>query len=232
MLGGSVPSLMEEKFHSRITLKPKRKHRGRTESELGCGNKNAIASTSIFESTNQPNEASVAGRDVAMEDVDRKTCQTSHQNVSKLARRENSQAREMASRQEHGGTLTRLGLEIDKKDILDDYSSRFGSFSAVVTKKQGERISLYQKHPPNNARLVCNHKMKPSLKKQYRVRDLTLNNVVVNLVRDHERYGLSSKDVSSIAMLSKTYSRMVPSVLELRELDSSPLLYPRLNYES
>ena len=105
----------------------------------------------------------------------------------------------MASRKEHGGTLTRLGLEINKKGILDEYSSRFGNFSAVVTKKQGEQISLYQKHPPNNARLVCDHKMKPSLKKQYRVR------VAVNLVRGHERYGLSSKDVSSIAMLSKTY---------------------------
>ena len=127
MLGGSVPSLMEEKFHSRITLKPKQKHRGRTESELGCENENAIACTSIFESTNQPNEESVAGRDVAMEDADRETCQTRHQNVSKLARRENSQAREMASCQEHGGTLTRLGLDIDKKGILDDYSARFGT---------------------------------------------------------------------------------------------------------
>ena len=138
----------------------------------------------------------------------------------------------MVSHKEYSGTLTRLGLEIDKKGILDEYSSRFGDLSAVVTKKQGERISLYQKHPPNNARLVCDHKMKPSLKKQYQVRDLTLNNVVVNLVRDHERYGLSSKDVGSIAMLSKIYSKMVSSVLELRELDSSPLLYPRLNYES
>ena len=51
----------------------------------------------------------------------------------------------------------------------------------------------------------------------------------MNLVQDHERYGLSSKDVGSIAMLSKIYSKMVPSVLEL---DSLPLLYPRLNYES
>ena len=33
-------------------------------------------------------------------------------------------------------------------------------------------------------------------------------------------------------MLSKIYSKMVPSVLELRKVDSSPLLYPRLNYES
>jgi hypothetical protein len=72
--------------------------------------------------------------------------------------------------------------------------------------------------------------MKPSLKKQYRVRDLTLNNVAVNLVRDHERYDLSLKDMESIAMLNKAYSKMVPSVLELRELDSSPLLYPRLDY--
>ena len=72
---------MEEKFHSRITLKPKQKHRGRTESELGCGNENAIACTSIFESTNQPYEESVTGRDVAMEDVDREACQTSRQNV-------------------------------------------------------------------------------------------------------------------------------------------------------
>ena len=76
----------------------------------------------------------------------------------------------MVSRQEHGGILTRLGLEIDKKGILDDYSARFGNFSAVVMKKQGEQISLYQQHPPNNARFVCNHKMKPSLKKQYQVR--------------------------------------------------------------
>ena len=115
MLEGSVPSLMEEKFHSRVTVKPKRKHRGRTKSELGCGHKNAFAHTSIFEATHQSNEESVADQDVFMEDIDQEACQTSRQNVSKLARRENSQAREMVSRQEHGGILTRLGLEIDKK---------------------------------------------------------------------------------------------------------------------
>ena len=129
---------MEEKFHSRVTVKPKRKHRGRTASELGRGHENAFACTSIFESTHQSNEASVADQDIVMKDVDREACQTSRQNVSKLARRGNSQAQEMVSRQEHGGILTRLGLEIDKKGILDDYSARFGNFSAVVTKKQGE----------------------------------------------------------------------------------------------
>ena len=33
-------------------------------------------------------------------------------------------------------------------------------------------------------------------------------------------------------MLSKIYLKMVPSFLELRKVDSSPLLYPRLNYKS
>ena len=61
---------MEEKFHSRVTVKPKQKHRGRTESELGCGHENAIARTSIFEATHQSNEECVADRDVVMEDVD------------------------------------------------------------------------------------------------------------------------------------------------------------------
>ena len=74
--------------------------------------------------------------------------------------------------------------------------------------------------------------MKPSLDKQYQVRDLTLNNVAVNLVRDHERYGLSSRDVSSMAALSKMYLKMVPSVLDLRGMDTSPLLYPRLDYKN
>ena len=64
------------------------------------------------------------------------------------------------------------------------------------------------------------------------MRDLTLNNVAVNIVRDHERYGPTSKDVESIAMLSKIYSKMVPSVLELRAaqggLVAAPLPSPKL----
>ena len=57
--------------------------------------------------------------------------------------------------------------------------------------------------------------MKPSLDKHYQVKDLTLNNIAMNIVQDHERYGLSPRDVSSMAALSKMYSKMVPSVLEL-----------------
>ena len=80
---------MEEKFHSRVTVKPKRKHRGRTESELGCGHENAITHTSILKATHQSNEESVVDQDVFMEDIDQETCQTGHQNVSKLARKKN-----------------------------------------------------------------------------------------------------------------------------------------------
>ena len=83
MLGGSVPSLMEEKFHSRVTVKPKQKHRGRTASELGCGHENAFARTSILEATHQSIEGvpkssqtqldsgeSIADQDVVMEHID------------------------------------------------------------------------------------------------------------------------------------------------------------------
>ena len=191
--------------------------------------------------------AAALGASATVDDVHNMECAhefqqaiLAHQNVSNLTSTQESSTRSRREITPQGLGLeprqrqsipVRLGLDIDKTRILDEYTSKYGDINAVCTKKQGKRIIEYLHDPPNNARLVRDHKMKPSLKKQYRVGDLTFNNVAVDIVRDHEKYGLSTADIKGIASLNKIFSKMVPSVLELRNMDTSQLLLPRLDYQ-
>ena len=72
--------------------------------------------------------------------------------------------------------------------------------------------------------------MQPSLDLQYRVRDLSIENVLVFIVKHHEAY-LSSQDLSSLKQVNTLFEEMISDVIELWSIDFSwPLKIPRLNY--
>ena len=71
--------------------------------------------------------------------------------------------------------------------------------------------------------------MRPSLDLQYRVKDLSIENVLVFIIRNHEAY-LSSQDITSLKQINTLFEEMISDVIELRSIDFSPLKIPRLNY--
>jgi hypothetical protein len=56
--------------------------------------------------------------------------------------------------------------------------------------------------------------MKPSLDHQYRVKDLSLDNIIVIVLQKFEDY-LPRKDVNNLAKLNSLYREMVPNVIWL-----------------
>ena len=71
--------------------------------------------------------------------------------------------------------------------------------------------------------------MRPSLNLQYRVKDLSIENVLVFIIKNHEAY-LSSQDITSLMQVNTLFEEMISDVIELRSVDFSPLKNPRLNY--
>jgi hypothetical protein len=129
------------------------------------------------------------------------------------------------------GVLTK---GINKNKILDKYSlacQKNSTQFATATVRQGKPTKKTTTTYPTIAQLVHNCKMKPSLHHQYRVDDLTLDNVIVILMKKEESY-LSPACVANIMVLNKLYCVMTHDVLRLRNLDFNQLTNPRYDYES
>ena len=71
--------------------------------------------------------------------------------------------------------------------------------------------------------------MKPSLNHQYRVSDLCLDNVIVELIKSPESF-LTIEDVSNLSQLNSMYSEMITDVIDLRTMFFSEMKLPRLGY--
>ena len=122
---------------------------------------------------------------------------------------------------------------IDKNKILDEYSlacQKNGTLHRTAAVKQGEPTKKPTTYP-TIAQLVRDCEMKPSLNHQYRVDDLTLDNVIVILMREKTSY-LSPICLANISILNKLYCEMTRDVFRLRDLNFSPLKSPRYDYES
>jgi hypothetical protein len=61
------------------------------------------------------------------------------------------------------------------------------------------------------------------------VRDFSIKNVLVFIIKHHEAY-LSSQDLTSLKQVIALFEEMISDVIELRLIDFSPLKIPRLNY--
>ncbi len=71
--------------------------------------------------------------------------------------------------------------------------------------------------------------MKPSLDHQYRVKDVSLDNIVVIVLQKFEDYW-SREDVNNLAKLNSLYQEMVPNVIWLWSLEFDKLQELRIGY--
>ncbi len=131
--------------------------------------------------------------------------------------------------------------KLNKNNILDEYEKLFSTNKKKITTKKGERTTSFHHQFPSNARLLKKCKMKPSLKHQYRVDTLGLQDVAVSLTKwafskSKDKHGVVTAMVdqellSKLKSINSRYNLMVNEVIRLRNVDFTPLLYPRLNYQ-
>jgi len=134
-----------------------------------------------------------------------------------------------------GSSLTSSLMSTQSKNAtLATYQNKFGqgSTDSLVSISQGKRISSYKANHPSNARLVRDCRMKPSLAIQYRVEVLSLADVATKIVKHWRLYFGSNDGLWALAGLSSMWHTMVHETLRLESMDYTPLLDPRLNYES
>jgi hypothetical protein len=112
-----------------------------------------------------------------------------------------------------------------KRQILQDYEDKFGTEypHSITTKKKGKHSC--ERDSPLSTRMA------PSIKKYYRVVELTLYNVITTVIKEH-RTSLTSTDLQNLSSINHYFSRLIPKTIGWLNLDFSPLRNPRYNYES
>ncbi len=126
----------------------------------------------------------------------------------------------------------KMPSKIDKNSILTAYgkSCRIKGFNnqETSTTVKGELQST-PNYPPHHC-LVIDCKMKPSLDHQYEVSIVSLDNIIVFVIKNYEKYFLEAEDLHNLSKVNQVYSNMVNNVLRLRSHDFSELKKPRLDY--
>ena len=125
----------------------------------------------------------------------------------------------------------KLSEPIDKNSVIAEYDAscvKRGIKDIVSTAKKGEPTTIPITYP-TIAQLVRDCSMKPSLNHQYRVSDLCLDNVIVELIKSPESF-LTIEDVSNLSQLNSMYSEMITDVIDLRTMVFSEMKLPRLGY--
>ncbi len=115
-----------------------------------------------------------------------------------------------------------------KKRILEEYVSKFGSSyqDSIITKKKG--------NPDINKALHFSTSswkgMKPSSHKYYRVKELTIYNVIAIVIQEYTAF--SKNELSSLRLTNKDFSKMIPKLKRWLKIDFSRLCKLQLNYEN
>ncbi len=126
----------------------------------------------------------------------------------------------------------KMPLKIDKNSILTAYgkSCRIKGFDnqETSTSVKGELQST-PNYPPYH-HLVIDCKMKPSLDHQYEVSIVSLDNIIVFILKNYEKYFLEAEDLHNLSKVNRVYGNMVNDVLCLRSHDFSELKKPRFDY--
>ena len=109
-----------------------------------------------------------------------------------------------------------------KKAILKEYSATFGEeySTPIVTEKKGK-----------TGQCISNKKitfMRPSIGIQYRVDELSINNVITTVMKV---ITFDKSDLHSLSCTGKLFARLIPKTLRWLKIDFSPLREPRRNYE-
>ncbi len=126
----------------------------------------------------------------------------------------------------------KVAVSIDKNSILSDYEKFCllkGITSQVSSSIKAGELQPSLKSPPHHC-LVNNCKMKPSLDHQYQASIISLNNVVVFVVKNYEQYFLEVEDLYNLSKVNQPYGNIVNNVLRLRLLDFLEIKKPRFDY--
>jgi hypothetical protein len=112
-----------------------------------------------------------------------------------------------------------------KRQILQEYEANFGADypKSIIAKRKGKHS-----HEPD---FVHPTRMSPSIKKYYRVQELSLYNVITTVIKEY-RASFTSTDLQNLSSINRGFSRMIPNTIRWLRLDFSPLRKPQYNYES
>jgi hypothetical protein len=72
--------------------------------------------------------------------------------------------------------------------------------------------------------------MKPSSNKYYRVKELTIYNIITIVIQEYTTF--SKTELSSFRLINTDFSKMIPKLKRWLQIDFSTLRKPRLNYEN
>ena len=129
-----------------------------------------------------------------------------------------------------------ISANINKNEVIDTYSNyckTLGFTESVTTKKGEQEFSSITNHTkyPSYHQLVRDSRMKPSLNTQYRVEDLSLDNVIVIVISKYQ-YLLDHDDIENLSELNPLYGEMVADVMQFSNYDFAELRNARIGYES
>jgi hypothetical protein len=106
--------------------------------------------------------------------------------------------------------------------------SKFGSGyqESIITKKKGK----HNHNEPLQSLASFRQGMKPSPNKYYRVRELTIYNVVIIVIQEYAAF--SKNKLLNIRLLNTDFAKMIPKLQRWLKIYFSMLRKPRLNYKS
>ena len=109
-----------------------------------------------------------------------------------------------------------------KAAILQEYSATFGEAysTPIVTEKKGKTYQCI-----SEKKITF---MRPSIGIQYRVDELSINNVITTVMKV---ITFDKSDLHSLSCTGKLFARLIPKTLRWLTIDFSPLREPRYNYE-
>jgi hypothetical protein len=128
-------------------------------------------------------------------------------------------------------TGPKLSDPIDKNAIISEYNvscQKRGIKERVATIKKGEPTTKPTSYP-TISQLVRGCTLKPSPNHQYRVKDLKLDHVIVELLKTSKSF-LADEDITNLSKVNSLYQEMISDVTELNELDFCTLQEPRLGH--
>ncbi len=91
-----------------------------------------------------------------------------------------------------------------------------------MTKKKGKTS--------NDSSLLDRTRMRPSLDKWYRVKELFLYDVITTIIKE-SRVSLSDQDLFNLCMVNKDFANIIPKTCRWLRLDFTPLREPRYGYK-
>jgi len=109
--------------------------------------------------------------------------------------------------------------------ILQEYKGKFGgdTHKSIIMRKKGKHS-----HEMNT---ITPTRMSPSIRKYYRVKELTLYNVITLVIKEH-RDSFTSTDILNLSRINRDFSSMIPKTIWWLQLDFSSLCNPQYNYKS